>query len=77
LPQGTKLKNGIVQRGLPFEEYASELQHHAEPECQRHGHGSHLFRDQWVGMDDDFGLATRQPGNLNGIFEPGRRPYPG
>ena len=76
LPERAELEDGVVQRGLPLEQDAPQLEHHAEAERQRHGDGAHVARHRLVGVDDHLGLAAAQARDLLGVFEPLRRPDP-
>ena len=69
LPQRAQLEDRVVQRGLPLEQDAAQLEDHAEPERQRHRHRPHLAGDRRVGVDDDLGLAAAQPGDLDRLLE--------
>ena len=77
LAEGPELEDGVVQRGLALEQDAPQLEHHAEAERERHGHGPHLAGHGRVGVDDDLGLAAAQPGHFLGGLEVLGRPDPG
>jgi hypothetical protein len=76
LSQRPELEDGVVERGLPLQQDAAELEHDAEAERQRHGHGPHLAGHRGVGVDDDLGLAAAQAGHfLRGVeILPGPHP---
>ena len=65
LAQRPELEDRVVQGGLALQQDAPELEHHAEPERQRHRHRPHLAGDGRVGVDDDLGLPAAQPGHLH------------
>jgi hypothetical protein len=77
LAQRPKLEGRIIERCLPFQQDAPELEHDTEPEGKGHRHRAHLFGHQRVGMDDDLGLAAAQMGDFYRVLEAGRRPHPG
>ena len=58
LPERAELEHGVIQRRLPLEQDAPELQHHAETEGERHRDRTHVAGDRLVGVDDDLGFAA-------------------
>jgi hypothetical protein len=77
LPERPELEDRVVERGLALEQDAPKLEHHAEPERERHGHRPHLADHRGVGMDDDLGLTASEPGHLDRLGEPRFRAYTG
>jgi hypothetical protein len=69
LPERPELEHRVVERRLALEQDAPELEHHAQPQRQRHGHGAHLAGDRGVGVDDHLGLPAAQPCHLLGAVE--------
>jgi hypothetical protein len=76
LAQRPELEHRVVERRLAFEEDAAELHDDAEAQGQRHRNGPHLLCHQRIGVDDDLGLPTRQPGYFDRALEPLGRTYP-
>ena len=70
LPERAELENGVIQRRLPLEQDAPELQHHAETEGERHRDRTHVAGDGLVGVDDDLGFAAAQTRDFLRLLEP-------
>ena len=65
LAERPQLENGVVQRALPLEQDAPELEDHRQADRERRRHATHLRGDRLVGQDQDLGVAVLEAGDLD------------